>query len=1263
MSGAQFNIAMVLRADVAAAKAGLSDVATSLKAVSAEAGKTGAATSREAAELERMAAAAAKATRAQVDLVAAERNAQAARAQQLIAPLATPQQSAAPVVAFWRSSETAASSLRDTVAGLNVTIGQQAHEFVASAQATAQWRAAMDDVRASFNPLFAASRQYEQQLDRIAEAERLGAISAVEAAAARQRAAGMIAPVASGMSGAGVANSMHTANIGAQGFDIGVTAAMGMNPMMIGLQQGSQLVQVMQQMGGGKQALTGIAQGFLSILNPMSLATMGVVAFGALGIQALMSLRGETKTFREAMADLSEATESYARNIARARASSADLAADYGDAAEEVRNLIAAMAELDRRAVERSAKTVLGKISEDRDLWLPDLSWRKDNPNQDNNSQLYDSRRAIDRREMRGLFDLDRSKASSGLVDNVLDAMTEARTVKGAENQIAALEKLRLAWAAAAEAKGGYSEKEDSFLKDIQEVLGNLRKVAGLDGNAAGETEAKAVAKDLAQQVELERARLKFGQDSAEVRAVENSHERESLELKLEGLGLTRQDAEWARAMGALSDLQLQREQAALQVRQDWLRSKDDRLAAIRRETSLIGASAEEQARVNALAEAEIEIRDRNLGLLDAMRVRMRALATAAAEHDQARARAQKDLADAQTAEMFDAALAGTRDPRARAELEAQREYARQRADGVDPDIAAGNAALVRARAMRELQISQGEFLRGQDEGLAKLRLELALVGQTAEVRARVLALAQAEQDIQRLGLEGDQAEGLRRQALVQAELAQTIESQADAWRRVQSAGEAAIDGVLDKLRGGDIKGALSEMLGEIEKGFFDLAIRNPLKNALLGTNLGTWEDVGGWAGIWGRMSGTNPVDEGRLARDSVLPLQQMTVTATNVILQGNMSGLVGLAGGAANANAAPMGFAGPLPGSGDVQSQIWSFFAAKGLQPHQIAGIMGNVAGESGFNPLAQGDHKNGAAQAFGLFQWNDRKGSLFDFLGGQQNLGDVQKQLEFAWHELMTSENGAFRRLMGSTDVAGATDAFMRGFERPSDAAMSQSWAKRLAAAEQAAAQFGNSVQAAGAQVDAGGARAATGLAQAGQGAMVASQGMGAFGQILSGIGGMVGGKTGSILGAVVNIGGALLGGQKLFKAGGFTGGSDPDRAAGVVHEGEYVFDAVATRRIGVANLEGIRRGVTRGFRSGGYVGPSPAAAQAANAGSAPAGRSGVPLHVSVDVAGARGNREIEEMVQQAVSAGVSQGLDLYDREALPSRIRQISNDRWGG
>src|SRR5690606_36541241 len=45
--------------------------------------------------------------------------------------------------------------------------------------------------------------------------------------------------------------------------------------------------------------------------------------------------------------------------------------------------------------------------------------------------------------------------------------------------------------------------------------------------------------------------------------------------------------------------------------------------------------------------------------------------------------------------------------------------------------------------------------------------------------------------------------------------------------------------------------------------------------------------------------------------------------------------------------------------------------------------------------------------------------------------------------------------------------------------------------------------------------------------------------------------------------------------FKEGGYTGNIPKNAVAGQVHGQEYVFDANATRRIGVANLEALRTG----------------------------------------------------------------------------------------
>lgn len=77
-------------------------------------------------------------------------------------------------------------------------------------------------------------------------------------------------------------------------------------------------------------------------------------------------------------------------------------------------------------------------------------------------------------------------------------------------------------------------------------------------------------------------------------------------------------------------------------------------------------------------------------------------------------------------------------------------------------------------------------------------------------------------------------------------------------------------------------------------------------------------------------------------------------------------------------------------------------------------------------------------------------------------------------------------------------------------------------------------------------------------------------------------------SLSGLFGNLGvGQMLGGifKNGFADGGYTGSGGKYQPAGVVHKGEYVMDAAATRRIGVGNLEAMRQGkvVSQGGHSG--------------------------------------------------------------------------------
>lgn len=69
----------------------------------------------------------------------------------------------------------------------------------------------------------------------------------------------------------------------------------------------------------------------------------------------------------------------------------------------------------------------------------------------------------------------------------------------------------------------------------------------------------------------------------------------------------------------------------------------------------------------------------------------------------------------------------------------------------------------------------------------------------------------------------------------------------------------------------------------------------------------------------------------------------------------------------------------------------------------------------------------------------------------------------------------------------------------------------------------------------------------------------------------------------GAAGGLFGMLMSGFKGFDAGGYTGPGGKYEPAGVVHKGEYVFDQQTVKRLGLRNLEALRRG----YANGGAVG----------------------------------------------------------------------------
>jgi hypothetical protein len=117
------------------------------------------------------------------------------------------------------------------------------------------------------------------------------------------------------------------------------------------------------------------------------------------------------------------------------------------------------------------------------------------------------------------------------------------------------------------------------------------------------------------------------------------------------------------------------------------------------------------------------------------------------------------------------------------------------------------------------------------------------------------------------------------------------------------------------------------------------------------------------------------------------------------------------------------------MGGSGaDRENEAMQYFLAQGWTRAQAAGIVGNLAQESGLDPNIR--NRAGDSNAFGIAQWTaGRRRALFAFAGTTRPT--FQQQLAFIQHELNTSEGGAAGRLRRATTATDAAEAFTY-FER---------------------------------------------------------------------------------------------------------------------------------------------------------------------------------------------------------------------------------------
>lgn len=122
-----------------------------------------------------------------------------------------------------------------------------------------------------------------------------------------------------------------------------------------------------------------------------------------------------------------------------------------------------------------------------------------------------------------------------------------------------------------------------------------------------------------------------------------------------------------------------------------------------------------------------------------------------------------------------------------------------------------------------------------------------------------------------------------------------------------------------------------------------------------------------------------------------------------------------------------------------DNKEYIKQWLASKGLNNSQIAGIMGNLAGESGYSNTIHEGHVQKSFDVndrvgYGIAQWTDpgRKQGLKNYADSKgTDVSDLDTQLEY----MMSEIDPDLLNRMGNSSPEQAVNMFLREFERPQD------------------------------------------------------------------------------------------------------------------------------------------------------------------------------------------------------------------------------------
>jgi len=183
--------------------------------------------------------------------------------------------------------------------------------------------------------------------------------------AGARKAKGDIAGIRKSIDDTSRAAAGANANLVSQFNDIGVMLAAGQSPLQLALQQGTQISQVLTQMGGGTGALRALGSAFVGMLNPVSLATIGVIGFGAAAVQWLMPAQEEAAKTKDAFEALKDSMSTYNDALSLSLLYTGDAEKKYGEEAQKGAEIARRIMTIEAEKTRSSISAILSKSYSD----------------------------------------------------------------------------------------------------------------------------------------------------------------------------------------------------------------------------------------------------------------------------------------------------------------------------------------------------------------------------------------------------------------------------------------------------------------------------------------------------------------------------------------------------------------------------------------------------------------------------------------------------------------------------------------------------------------------------------------------------------------------------------------------------------------------------------------------------------------------------------------------------------------------------------